>query len=358
MGKEDAWLGGYANRHFLDHLDEAEPKRRETILARLDRERFTASTQRRPTLPRVATGAAALEKPAMPAGGDDSAGAPPIGTRAKPWWSMAALVAIAAFAGVVWMGKQREKKSQARLEMTTTAPPASPQKSIGLPQLQSLHAPWGTPRAEFLVYRQIYLLGYHPRAKIARWVSYRVNYQKGADPLKPPTTSDPDLPAKVQLSKEDFQGSDYERGGLVCKQHLLGYKRFDPKELRYYSIIVPQTASLNQSLLNRLDNKVLKMASEHGMWVMTGPIFKNNIGFMNEFLIPSHYFYIICQGDGSRLQKVWALMLPNAPNLKPKKPEDFFTSVDAIEEAAGLDFFDELPQREQAALEAAVASGF
>jgi endonuclease G len=98
----------------------------------------------------------------------------------------------------------------------------------------------------------------------------------------------------------------------------------------------PQTAGFNRGIWSVAESQVRKWGLEYGiLYVVTGPIFKNNLGAIgaNEVTIPGYYYKIVFDGK----DKMIGLVLPHASSSV--KLVQFVVTVDFIEQQTGIDFF-------------------
>lgn len=115
----------------------------------------------------------------------------------------------------------------------------------------------------------------------------------------------------------------------------------------------PQAPSLNRGKWKSLEEQVRKWAKTKGeIYVVTGPVFKDNLGTIGEGVtIPGYYYKVIYDPKAERM---FAAVMPNR-----KIAEDisyFAVSVDSVEALTGLDFFADLPDELENRIEAKVVS--
>ena len=95
-------------------------------------------------------------------------------------------------------------------------------------------------------------------------------------------------------------------------------------------------AGFNRGIWSTLEDQVRKWATEYkNIYVVTGPIFKNNIGVIgtDKVTVPGFYYKVIFDGK----DKMIGLILPNASSSK--SIDQYVVSVDQIEQLTGIDFF-------------------
>jgi len=102
------------------------------------------------------------------------------------------------------------------------------------------------------------------------------------------------------------------------------------------SNICPQTPKLNRQIWKRLEQRIAKDMGE--VWVVTGPIFDDNIEKLASGVeIPDAFYKIIA--DNSPSFKAYIIPQDVAGS---EKIEQFVVSVDSIESVTHIDFFWEL----------------
>ena len=94
--------------------------------------------------------------------------------------------------------------------------------------------------------------------------------------------------------------------------------------------------------------------TERKIIVVTGPILPKKksvtIG-ANKVTVPTHYYKVIF--DLTPPQKMIGFILPNEGSNEPLTT--FAVTVDAVEEATGLNFFSKVPKEEQERLERTIS---
>ena len=91
---------------------------------------------------------------------------------------------------------------------------------------------------------------------------------------------------------KDYKATGYDRGHMASAQSL-GRSRKVMDESFYLSNMCPQLPALNRGKWKELEEYMRSMifTSQEG-WIITGPIFKDDIGKMNRVTIPSHFYKI------------------------------------------------------------------
>ena len=101
----------------------------------------------------------------------------------------------------------------------------------------------------------------------------------------------------------------------------------------------PQVAGFNRGIWSSLESQVREWAIEYSkLYVVTGPIFKDNIDTIgvDRVTVPGYYYKVLYDGN----DKMIGLILPNASSSKSL--DQFVVTVDQIELETGIDFFSSL----------------
>jgi endonuclease G len=172
--------------------------------------------------------------------------------------------------------------------------------------------------------------------------------------------ADTRIPETFRLKSEDYKrpsGSPtYDRGHMAPNYAIAS--RYGPQaqvETFYMTNIAPQRSTLNQQTWRYLEGKITDTYAPglKGVWVIVGPVFvKQQVTRYNgKAAMPDGFFCVLLDRDEATGQlKAIALYLKQ--NVSGNhKPREFVTTVRALEEHTGLDFFSELPTEVQDALE-------
>ncbi len=123
------------------------------------------------------------------------------------------------------------------------------------------------------------------------------------------------------------------------------------------SNIIPQKPRINQTIWKDIEHNVaLKYGRYFGeVWVISGPVFEEPIKVTSSGIpIPSRYYKIIADEYKTELRVIAFLVDNSCPPYTRIKTE--LVSVDQIEELTGLNFFPDLPDSIQIAIESKPAT--
>ena len=156
----------------------------------------------------------------------------------------------------------------------------------------------------------------------------------------------------ISSKSSDYTKSGYDRGHL-CPAADMGFSELAMDESFLMSNISPQVPDFNRGIWKELETTLREWAKkERKLFVVTGPIFKEDKGFIGKevVLVPGYYFKIVY--DVTDEPKMIAFVLPNERSDRPLT--DFVVTTDKAEELTGFDFFSQLPDNVENQLEGKV----
>ncbi len=205
-----------------------------------------------------------------------------------------------------------------------------------------------------IVRHAYYTLSYNEPFEQAEWVAYilkkeQLTYQ---DRKRPLFLEDPIVESK-SADWRNYRGSGYDRGHL-CPA---GDRRFSEQaynETFYTSNISPQRKDFNAGVWNRLELQVRHWAKRYGsVFVVTGGILEEGLQEIGDedVAVPNYFYKIVAKGPPEKLEGI-AFLIPAKES--PKSLEKFVVSIDSIEKLTEIDFFQKLPDGEEASFESTV----
>ena len=195
-----------------------------------------------------------------------------------------------------------------------------------------------------------YKLAYSEENEQAIWVFYRLTHDlvSGQVERTDDFREDP-LVSTTSATLNDYKGSGYDRGHL-CPAASMSYNETSMSESFFMSNMSPQVPSCNRGKWKSLETAVRNwVLTEDTLWVVSGPIFKDDLGKIgeNEVTVPGYYYKVIFDPTGT--QKMIGFIMPNA---KMSNEIDFYAvSVDKVEQETGIDFFPGLNDKIETELE-------
>jgi len=195
-----------------------------------------------------------------------------------------------------------------------------------------------------IVFHKYYTLSYVEKYELAEWTAYMLN----KDLLIKPNVDRfqnfiPDYNVSTRSSfYSDYANSGYIRGHLVPA----GDMAFDTVAMResfYMSNITPQHRAFNNGIWKELEENIRDWTyKSETLYIITGPVLTNpitTIGIENRVTVPSA-FYKVIMDYSSPEKKGIAFIIPN--ELSVRRLEEYMCTIDDVERATGLDFFNEM----------------
>ena len=225
--------------------------------------------------------------------------------------------------------------------------------------------PLGAPPSNDLIIRDCHALSNNDTTKFADWVCcYLTCHEVDGDlDLERNWKNDPWLdPAETLEGKptgqDDYRGASaahqYDRGHMAPLASFKGSRY--ASQVNFYSNIVPQKDDLNQGPWSQLEDKERQLVRKYGAaWVMIGPLYESAMPPLpncdEPHTVPSGFWRIVAVNDLGTL-RVAAFIFPQ-DTARRSPIMDHLTTVDTVEQRSGLDFFWQLPDADENAMEAA-----
>lgn len=206
-----------------------------------------------------------------------------------------------------------------------------------------------------------YLVAYDETHRNPAWVAYRVPGEMRFTHQDRPTRFATDDRTRARVNHKDYTRTGFDRGHMAPSYAI--FSRFGPQAQQQtfvMSNICPQTPNLNRGRWRQLEARVAGHGRGHGgwaqdrkmIWVVTGPLYEGNVPRLDTGVtVPSHFFKILLDEDeATGALNVLTFIMPNVKKVSGELA-DYLCSVDETERRTGLDFFPELPDRQENALE-------
>lgn len=204
-----------------------------------------------------------------------------------------------------------------------------------------------------------YSVGYCRARKAAVWAAYRA-FRVGDLKAPPrPKHFDPDPRIPGSPVSGDYTNSGYDRGHLAPNYIIaICYGTRAQAETFQMTNVLPEKPELNREVWEHLEEQEARVyAQRYGtLWVMVGPVFDDAIEKLRGGEeIPDKLWKVMVREDGGH-PEVLAFMVPQ--NVTGHEPvSQFLTSVAEIQRETRLDFLRDLPDDEEAKVEAGTAAG-
>jgi endonuclease G len=205
----------------------------------------------------------------------------------------------------------------------------------------------GTPRFTNelrVLTNQAYVVGYDEARLNPGWAAYRLIKGGYTPDWRLRHSYETDFRTQARISPEDYTNTGYLRGQLAPAFSLgYCYGKLAQAETYLMSNVTPQSRTLSDVVLNRLEKKELEYARRFKeLWVITGPFYgKPFERFPNGLEVPKGAFKImVAEVDGR--PRAQAFLVPQDVTGK-EEIAAFLVSVDEVQQATGLEFFPEFP---------------
>lgn len=202
-----------------------------------------------------------------------------------------------------------------------------------------------------------YVVGYSDALGNPLWAAYRVRDADAHEVPPRPLAFAVDERTVARITPAVYANSGYDRGHLAPNHALaLRHGRLAQEETFLMSNIIPQRHGLNAGLWKMLEQKVAaNYPGRFGeVWVMAGPIFAPAPDWLQRRVaVPTACFMILVDESEGRARTT-AFIFPQETTIG--ELNDYLVTIDEIERRTGLNFFAELPDATEHALEAARAS--
>lgn len=201
-----------------------------------------------------------------------------------------------------------------------------------------------------LIEHNYFKLAYSEEHEQALWVFYQltIDMVSGNINRTDDFREDP-LVSTLSATLNDYKGSGYDRGHL-CPAASMSFNETSMSESFFMSNMSPQSPSCNRGKWKSLETAIRNwVLTEDTLWVVSGPIFKDNLGEIGEdkVTIPGYYYKVIYDPNGK--EKMIGFIMPNA---KMNNDIDYYAvSVDQVELETGIDFFSGLPDEKENLME-------
>lgn len=259
----------------------------------------------------------------------------------------------------------------------TTSPPTDasasstverlPTPALDLTPFRGAHVyaglPVAAPEAEYTLLENLgFLVGYSEERQDPLWVAYRLSGEVAHEPGKRPSSFKVDERTRARVAHRDYKQEDYQRNpaaydrGHMAPNYAIAsrYGREAQLETFLMTNICPQRKTLNQQTWEALEKTIASVWAEEcsEVWVVVGPIFgEAPLRLNGKSQIPDAFYALVLDEDDAALRALAIVMSQEVRGEQPLAP--FVTTIDAVEAATALDFFAELPDDLEAALEAA-----
>lgn len=195
-----------------------------------------------------------------------------------------------------------------------------------------------------------YTLSYNEQYEQAEWVAYVLKKGGKDNSYKRPFfIEDP----KVKTHSADwknYKNSGFDKGHL-CPAGDMKFSKKAFEDTFYTSNISPQRHEFNEGVWNRLEQKIRYWSDKYGtVYVVTGGVLTANLKTIGtEKVAVPEFFYKVLLAKSNGSYRVIAFIVPNQKSDRPLY--EFVVSTDDVEKRTGIDFFPQLDDKVENALE-------
>lgn len=212
-----------------------------------------------------------------------------------------------------------------------------------------------TSTSNQVIYHDYYTLSYREKHEQAEWVAYELKpeFISKLNRKRPYFIYDSLVKTK-SANYRNYKKSGYDRGHLVPA----GDMRFSLNAFNdtfYTSNISPQNHDFNAGIWNRLEQKTRYWTKKYGtLYVITGGILEGKLKTIGKekVSVPELFYKIILDYKPSIVtNKIKAIAFLMRSKDSDEALYKFVVPIDEIEKLTGIDFFSDLPNDMENALE-------
>lgn len=215
---------------------------------------------------------------------------------------------------------------------------------------QRTDAPMEQPalqKNDFIIRHTGYSLSYNMETNCPNWVAWELTEDEvncAAVKRTNDFRGDPRVPAKHRVEAFDYKDSGFDRGHM-CPAGDMKWSADAMSESFYMSNMCPQAKVLNQQWWEHLESACRRWAGrEQRIYICCGPIYDKSskasyIGKETRVRVPDGFFKVVLSLQKGK-EKAIGFIYRNTNERQTMG--DAATTVDAVEEITGLDFFPSL----------------
>lgn len=223
----------------------------------------------------------------------------------------------------------------------------------GFPQTTTSGAAAPVVAAPRVLTNLAYTVGYSDTLGNPLWVAYRLRDLAPLDAAPRPEKFVADPRTVARIEPDVYTRSGYDRGHLAPNFAIATHFGAQAQEETFLmSNITPQKHGLNAGLWKSLEQKIAtNYPGRFGeIWVLAGPIFgRDPERLKRRVAVPEAFFMVIVDESDGRV-RAQAFIFPQEPGSV--QLDGYLATIDEIEARTGLNFFVELPDVAEGALEA------
>lgn len=206
---------------------------------------------------------------------------------------------------------------------------------------------------EQVLRRTGYVVSYNRDTRLPNWVAWHLTAEHTNGAAKRPSRAfheDEEVPAP-RAEDRDYYNSGYDRGHM-CPAADNKWSGDAMLESFLFTNMCPQNHNLNVGDWNEMENQCRRWAQLYGgIYIVCGPVLykgKHKTIGRNKVVVPEAFFKVVLCLAGT--PKAIGFIYKNVAGDRPKG--DYVNTVDEVERITGFDFFHDLPDDVEAAVEA------
>ena len=211
-----------------------------------------------------------------------------------------------------------------------------------------------TENEKLVVHHTAYSLLYSEEHEQAIWIAYELTSEETNKKFDRSDKFIVDPAIKTgSATTADYTGSGYDRGHLAPAADM-SWSNQTMQESFYYSNMSPQDQSFNRGIWKKLEELVRTWAVEDkSLYVVTGPILSDNLPSIgpNKVSIPKFYYKVLLDYSQPDFKAI-GFIIPNQGSKADLS--SFAVSIDKVEQLTGLNFFHNLPDKQEISLESSI----
>ena len=269
------------------------------------------------------------------------------------------------------VANQTITKADARLNLTDTEKTDAEARHL----LGGRPMPSANATNERMIHQHEWITWYDDDLRLPLWVAYELTAEDASASLsrKDCFRKDPRLPDEVASVCEDYEEPVFDRGHIVPSADLTR-GRLAMTNTFIFSNMAPQHDLFNRGIWARLESKVRAWAIvADGIYVVSGAVFDKDgngerdadadatlMSPTNRVGVPTHFYKIVLHVRPSGFIDTISILLPHLDESVGSTNtylRNHITTIDEIEQLTGIDFFPELADQREAAVEAFKSPG-
>lgn len=213
------------------------------------------------------------------------------------------------------------------------------------------------PVSSFVIHRSGYSLAYDARTRNPAWVYEHLtseNLKGDVDRSHFSFKEDESIPEHLRATLASYRGQGLDHGHMAPAAN----HRSSPEAMHdtfYLTNVCPQCPQFNREYWSMLEKHIRDFTEKYqSVYVVTGPLYlpyqegkrrfvKYQVIGPDDVAVPSHFFKIVTLEDRRGKQEILAYVLPNAVIPSDTPLSQFETTVQKVEKAAGMLFFNQPP---------------